>query len=100
MGGINANRADRKGARLSKIMEYITKEQMKDLKQDVKCLILGWLKDYEVVEDVVSFQEESNKVAEIIAEMIPRWDNFAEEYRDETEEDDRADYLYESEVGK
>jgi hypothetical protein len=81
-------------------MEYITKEQMKDLKQDVKCLILGWLKDYEVVEDVVSFQEESNKVAEIIAEMIPRWDNFAEEYRDETEEDDRADYLYESEVGK
>jgi len=81
-------------------MEYITKEQMKDLKQDVKCLILGWLKDYEVVEDVVSFQEESNKVAENIAEMIPRWDNFAEEYRDETEVDDRADYLYESEVGK
>mgnify|MGYP003675267077 FL=1 len=81
-------------------MEYITKEQMKDLKQDVKCLILGWLKDYEVVEDVVSFQEESNKVAETIAEMIPRWDNFAEEYRDETEVDDRADYLYESEVGK
>jgi len=81
-------------------MEYITKEQMKDLEQDVKSLILGWLKDYEVVEDVVSFQEESNKVAEIIAEMIPRWDNFAEEYRDETEVDDRADYLYESEVGK
>ncbi len=81
-------------------MEYITTEQMKDLEQDVKCLILGWLKDYEVVEDVVSFQEESNKVAEIIAEMIPRWDNFAEEYRDETEVDDRADYLYESEVGK
>ena len=81
-------------------MEYITTEQMKDLEQDVKCLILGWLKDYEVVEDVVSFQEESNKVAKIIAEMIPRWDNFAEEYRDETEVDDRADYLYESEVGK
>jgi len=81
-------------------MEYITKEQMKDLEQDVKSLILGWLKDYEVVEDVVSFQEESNKVAKIIAEMIPRWDNFAEEYRDETEVDDRADYLYESEVGK
>ena len=81
-------------------MEYITKEQMKDLEQDVKSLILGWLKDYEVVEDVVSFQEESNKVAETIAEMIPRWDNFAEEYRDETEVDDRADYLYESEVGK
>ena len=81
-------------------MEYINEKDMKDLEQDVKCLILGWLKDYEVVEDVVSFQEESNKVAEIIAEMIPRWDNFAEEYRDTTEEDDRADYLYESEVGK
>jgi len=81
-------------------MEYINEKDMKDLEQDVKCLILGWLKDYEVVEDVVSFQEESNKVAKIIAEMIPRWDNFAEEYRDVTEEDDRADYLYESEVGK
>jgi len=81
-------------------MEYINEKDMKDLEQDVKCLILGWLKDYEVVEDVVSFQEESNKVAKIIAEMIPRWDNFAEEYRDETEVDDRADYLYESEVGK
>jgi hypothetical protein len=84
-------------------MEYINEKDMKDLEQDVKCLILGWLKDYEVVEDVVSFQEESNKVAKIIAEMIPRWDNFAEEYRDSTEEKDdwdRADYLYESEVGK
>ena len=81
-------------------MEYINEKDMKDLEQDVKCLILGWLKDYEVVEDVVSFQEESNKVAKTIAEMIPRWDNFAEEYRDATEEDDRADDLYESEVGK
>jgi len=84
-------------------MEYINEKDMKDLEQDVKCLILGWLKDYEVVEDVVSFQEESNKVAKIIAEMIPRWDNFAEEYRDETEDKDdwdNADYLYESEVGK
>ena len=84
-------------------MEYINEKDMKDLEQDVKCLILGWLKDYEVVEDVVSFQEESNKVAKIIAEMLPRWDNFAEEYRDSTEEKDdwdRADYLYESEVGK
>ena len=73
---------------------------MKDLEQDVKSLILGWLKDYEVVEDVVSFQEESNKVAKTIAEMIERWDEYAQEYRDETEVDDRADYLYESEVGK
>ena len=84
-------------------MEYINEKDMKDLEQDVECLILGWLKDYEVVEDVVSFQEEAKKVAKIIAEMIPRWDNFAEEYRDATEDKDdwdRADYLYESEVGK
>ena len=84
-------------------MEYINEKDMKDLEQDVKCLILGWLKDYEVVENVTSFQEESKKVAKIIAEMIPRWDNFAEEYRDATEEKDdwdNADYLYESEVGK
>ena len=84
-------------------MEYINEKDMKDLEQDVKCLILGWLKDYEVVEDVVSFQEESNKVAKIIAEMIPRWDKYAKEYRDVTQEKDdwdRADDLYESEVGK
>ena len=84
-------------------MEYINEKDMKDLEQDVKCLILGWLKDYEVVENVTSFQEESKKVAKIIAEMIPRWDYFAEEYRDETEDKDdwdNADYLYESEVGK
>ena len=84
-------------------MEYINEKDMKDLEQDVECLILGWLTDYEVVEDVVSFQEESKKVAKIIAEMIPRWDNFAEEYREATEDKDdwdRADYLYESEVGK
>ena len=81
-------------------MEYINEKDMKDLEQDVKCLILGWLKDYEVVEDVVSFQEESNKVAKIIAEMIPRWDYFAEEYRDETEEYDNSDYEYEVRAGK
>ena len=81
-------------------MEYINEKDMKDLEQDVKCLILGWLKDYEVVEDVVSFQEESNKVAKIIAEMIPRWDYFAEEYRDETEEYDNSDYEYEVRASK
>ena len=81
-------------------MEYINEKDMKDLEQDVKCLILGWLKDYEVVEDVVSFQEESNKVAKIIAEMIPGWDYFAEEYRDETEEYDNSDYEYEVRAGK
>ena len=84
-------------------MEYINEKDMKYLEEDVESLILSWLKDYEVVENVTSFQEESKKVAKIIAEMIPRWDNFAEEYRDATEEKDdwdRADYLYESEVGK
>ena len=81
-------------------MEYINEKDMKDLEQDVKCLILGWLKDYEVVEDVVSFQEESNKVAKIIAEMVERWDDFAEEYRDETEEYDNSDYEYEVRAGK
>ncbi len=81
-------------------MEYINEKDMKDLEQDVECLILGWLKDYEVVEDVVSFQEESKKVAKIIAEMIPRWDNFAEEYRDATEEYDNSDYEYEVRAGK
>jgi hypothetical protein len=32
--------------------------------------------------------------------MIPRWDNFAEEYRDETEEYDNSDYEYEVRAGK
>ena len=84
-------------------MEYINEKDMKYLEEDVENLILSWLKDEEVVESIKSFQEESKKVAKIIAEMIPRWNNFAEEYRDETEEKDdwdRADYLYESEVGK
>ena len=84
-------------------MEYINEKDMKYLEEDVENLILSWLKDEEVVESIKSFQEESKKVAKIIAEMIPRWDYFAEEYRDETEEKDdwdRADYLYESEVGK
>tara|TARA_E500000305_G_scaffold67038_1_gene53373 strand:+ start:1200 stop:1445 length:246 start_codon:yes stop_codon:yes gene_type:complete len=81
-------------------MEYINEKDMKDLEQDVKCLILGWLKDYEVVEDVVSFQEESNKVAKIIAEMVERWDEFAVQYREATEEYDDSDHQYELEAGK
>tara|TARA_A100001011_G_scaffold396311_2_gene493823 strand:+ start:133 stop:378 length:246 start_codon:yes stop_codon:yes gene_type:complete len=81
-------------------MEYINEKDMKDLEQDVKCLILGWLKDYEVVEDVVSFQEESNKVAKIIAEMVERWDDFAVQYREATEEYDDSDHQYELEAGK
>lgn len=81
-------------------MEYINEKDMKDLEQDVKCLILGWLKDYEVVEDVVSFQEESNKVAKIIAEMVERWDDFAVQYREATEEYDDSDHQYELRAGK
>ena len=84
-------------------MQYINGKDMKYLEEDVENLILSWLNDYEVVENVTSFQEESKKFAKIIAEMIERWDEYAEEYRDATEEKndwDRADYLYESEVGK
>ena len=81
-------------------MQYINEKDMKDLEQDVECLILGWLKDYEVVENVTSFQEESKKFAKTIAEMIERWDEFAEEYRESTEEYDNSDYEYELRAGK
>ena len=81
-------------------MEYINEKDMKYLEEDVENLILSWLKDEEVVESIKSFQEESKKVAKIIAEMIPRWDNFAEEYRDETEGYDNSDYEYEVRAGK
>ena len=81
-------------------MEYINEKDMKYLEEDVENLILSWLKDEEVVESIKSFQEESKKVAKIIAEMIPRWNNFAEEYRAETEEYDNSDYEYEVRAGK
>jgi len=81
-------------------MEYINEKDMKYLEEDVENLILSWLKDEEVVESIKSFQEESKKVAKIIAEMIPRWNNFAEEYRTETEEYDNSDYEYEVRAGK
>ena len=81
-------------------MQYINEKDMKYLEEDVENLILSWLKDEEVVESITSFQEESKKVAKIIAEMIPRWDNFAEEYREATEDNDYADYYYELEAGK
>ena len=81
-------------------MEYINEKDMKYLEEDVENLILSWLKDEEVVESITSFQEESKKVAKIIAEMIPRWDNFAEEYREATEEYDNSDYEYEVQAGK
>jgi chloramphenicol O-acetyltransferase len=81
-------------------MEYINEKDMKYLEEDVENLILSWLKDEEVVESITSFQEESKKVAKIIAEMIPRWNNFSEEYRAETEEYDNSDYEYEVRAGK
>ena len=81
-------------------MEYINEKDMKYLEEDVENLILSWLKDEEVVESITSFQEESKKVAKIIAEMIPRWDNFAEEYRESIEEYDNSDYEYEVRAGK
>ena len=81
-------------------MEYINEKDMKYLEEDVENLILSWLKDEEVVESITSFQEESKKVAKIIAEMIPRWNNFDEEYRESTEEYDNSDYEYEVKAGK
>lgn len=81
-------------------MEYINEKDMKYLEEDVENLILSWLKDEEVVENVTSFQEESKKFAKIIAEMIERWDEFAEEYRESTEEYDNSDYEYEVRAGK
>ena len=81
-------------------MEYINEKDMKYLEEDVENLILSWLKDEEVVESITTFQEESKKVAKIIAEMIPRWDDFAEEYREATEVYDNSDYEYEVRAGK
>jgi chloramphenicol O-acetyltransferase len=81
-------------------MQYINEKDMKYLEEDVENLILSWLKDEEVVESITSFQEESKKVAKIIAEMIPRWNNFAEEYRESVEEYDNSDYEYEVRAGK
>ena len=81
----------------------MTKEHLNNLKEEVTNFLLCNLEDYEPCENVVEFQDETFKVFEIIAEMVERWDEYAKEYRDSTEEKDdwdRADYLYESEVGK
>lgn len=80
--------------------KLLTQSQLQSLREETHNFIEGWLNDYEVVENVRDFQNETFKVYETIAEMIERWDEYAQEYRDETEVDDRADYLYESEVGK
>jgi uncharacterized protein YjgD (DUF1641 family) len=83
--------------------KLLTQSQLQSLREETQNFIEGWLNDYEVVENTTDFENECFKVYETIAEMIERWDEFAEEYRDATEEKDdwdRADYLYESEVGK
>jgi len=81
----------------------MTESHLKNLKEEVTNLILCNLEDYEPCENVVDFQNETFKVFETISEMVERWDKFAEEYRDVTQEKDdwdRADDIYESEVGK
>ena len=81
----------------------MTESHLQNLKEEVTNLILCNLEDYEPCENVVDFQNETFKVFETISEMVERWDKFAEEYRDVTQEKDdwdRADDIYESEVGK
>ena len=80
--------------------KLLTQSQLQSLREEVQSFIDGWLNDHEVVENVRDYKNDVSKVYETIAEMIDRWDEYAKEYRDETEVDDRADYLYESEVGK
>ena len=80
--------------------KLLTQSQLQSLREEVQSFIDGWLNDHEVVENVRDYRNDVSKVYETIAEMIDRWDEYAKEYRDETEVDDRADYLYESEVGK
>ena len=82
------------------LITELTQSQLQSLREEVQSFIDGWLNDHEVVENVIDYKNDVSKVYETIAEMIDRWDEYAKEYRDETEVDDRADYLYESEVGK
>ena len=83
-----------------KLLTELTQSQLQSLREEVQSFIDGWLNDHEVVENVRDYKNDVSKVYETVAEMIDRWDEYAKEYRDETEVDDRADYLYESEVGK
>lgn len=85
---------------MSKLLTQLTQSQLQSLREEVQSFIDGWLNDHEVVENVRDYRNDVSKVYETVAEMIDRWDEYAQEYRDETEVDDRADYLYESEVGK
>lgn len=80
--------------------KLLTQSKLESLREEVEYFIESWLEDYEVVEDVTDFQNECFKVYETIAEMIERWDEYAEEYRAETEEYDNSDYEYEVRAGK
>ena len=80
--------------------KLLTQSKLEALREEVEYFIESWLEDYEVVEDVTDFQNECFKVYETIAEMIERWDEYAEEYRAETEEYDNSDYEYEVRAGK
>ena len=83
--------------------KVLTRTQLQSLREEVDCLIGGWLNDHEVVENTDDYQNEVFRIFVTIAEMIERWDEYAKEYRDATRDKDdwdNADYLYESEVGK
>ena len=80
--------------------KVLTRTQLQSLREEVDCLIGGWINDHELIEDADDYQNEVFRIFVTIAEMIERWDEYTIEYKKEIEEDDNADYLYESEVGK
>ena len=80
--------------------KLLTQAQLQSLREETQNFIEGWLNDYEVVENVRDFENECFKVYETIAEMIERWDEYAEDYREATEEYDNSDYEYEVRAGK
>ena len=81
-------------------MSNLTQSQLRAMREEVNWLIRGWLKDDEVCEDIEDYQDEVSKVYQTIAEMVERWDDFAVQYRDATEEYDDSDHQYELEAGK
>ena len=81
--------------------KLLTQAKLESLEKKLNTsLRVGLKEDYEVVEDVTDFQNECFKVYETIAEMIERWDEFAEAYREETEGYDNSDYEYEVRASK
>ena len=80
--------------------KLLTQAQLQSLREETQSFIEGWLNDYEVVENTRDFEDECFKVYETIAEMIERWDEYAEAYREETEGYDNSDYEYEVRAGK